>query len=72
MKKYTKHLEDALKLRKEGNDVTDQIEAPEQIMTITEMADKQNDEDISEVFFIHLCACTHLLWLCLGITYTIY
>ena len=51
---YAKSLEDSLKLSKQGNDVINQTEAQEQIMTITEITDKQNDEDISEVFFIHL------------------
>ena len=61
MKNYTKNLEDVLKSKKQINDVADQTEAQEQITTIAEMADKQNDKDVSEVFFIYLCACTHLL-----------
>ena len=49
---YAKSLEDSLK---QGNNVINQTEAQEQIMTITEITDKQNDEDISKVFFMHLC-----------------
>ena len=52
---YAKSLEDSLKLSKQGNDVINQTEAQEQIMMITGITDKQNDEDISEVFFMHLC-----------------
>ena len=49
-----KVLEETLELKKQGNNVTDQTQAQEQIMTITGITDKQNDEDISEVFLIHL------------------
>ena len=50
---YAKSLEDSLKLSKRGNNIINQTEAQEQIMTITEITDKQNDEDISKVFFMH-------------------
>ena len=66
-KKYAKYLEDALKLKNQENAVTDQIQAQEQIMTIT--GNEQNDEEISEVFLY-----IHLATYCFGIaiTYTIY
>ena len=67
--KYTKNLADSLKLRKQRNDATDQREAQEQLM-ITGITDKQNDEDISEVFSIHLCTPTHYSLTYSSITYT--
>ena len=66
-KKYSKNLEDSLKLRKQRNDVTDQTEVQEQLM-ITGITDKQNDEDISKVF-IHLCTPTHYGLACFSISY---
>ena len=60
---YAKSLEDSLKLSEQGNDVINQTEAEEQLM-ITRITDKQNDEDISEVFFIHLRTPTHYVLFC--------
>ena len=56
-----------MKLKNQENAVTDQIQAQEQIMTIT--GNEQNDEEISEVFLY-----IHLATYCFGIaiTYTIY
>ena len=57
---YIKVLEETLKLKDQGDNVTDQTQAQEQIMMITEMTDKKNDEDISEVSFKHLVISVHL------------
>ena len=41
-----------MKLKDQVDDVPDQTQAQEQIMMITGMTNKQNDEDISEVFYV--------------------
>ena len=58
--KYVKYLEDALKLKDQGDDVTDQTQAQERIMMI--IGNEQNDEEISKVFLYSTLASY-----CLGI-----
>ena len=55
-----------MKLKNQGDDVTDQTQAQEQIMTIT--GNEQNNEEISEVFLYN--NVIHLATYCLGIAHT--